>query len=129
MKRLSRSWGNGAACRERTDGQSRGARDEQREDAYDEFCQHESNTYPPRQVQPDPLELKVRLWRPTLSCGNTFGFFLRHLIPQLHAFAPTSASYTTYEKTPTRSEREYSICSLQDRYETLLFFRIRRRRW
>jgi hypothetical protein len=29
-----------------------------------------------------------------------------------------TASYTTYEKTLTRSERVYSICSLQDRYET-----------
>src|SRR6266513_5612489 len=48
-------------------------------------------------MQPEPLYLKVRLRSSVLSCGNTFGILLRHLIARMHAFVPTFATSSTCE--------------------------------
>src|SRR6266487_3854542 len=101
MKRLNRSWSDSAAgiISPSTNGKAIPARCEQREDDYYEFDQHESDPCSSRHVQPEPLQLKVRLRRMALSCGNTLTSLLCLLIPQLHALAPVPASCSTCEKT------------------------------
>src|SRR6266487_1455341 len=103
MKCLNRSWGDSAAyiISPSTDRKAISARCEQREDDYYEFDQHESDPYSPRHIQPESLEVNVRLLSLALSCRNILMSLLCHLIPQLHAFAPVFASCYIGELTLT----------------------------
>ena len=88
MQRLSRCRGHRAVHNKRTDAKALSSRRYERQDEYKEFDQYETDPCSSCQVQPESIQLYVRLWRSTRGCDNMRLLLLWYTIPEFYAFTP-----------------------------------------